>query len=238
MEFLRGAAKAGLRSRPSDGNEAEQAQDADDLAGLESEATAGLAEEVAKRSMPAGEEVGDVDDGLRGIAWDRDGRPLGDGRGEALLVELDPVVEGVEWYVDGAGQVLARAVGGPAVDEPEDEAAEDGGVGAVAGLAHGDCAGMSEAAAQCFVGEDEIVVTRFALGDEGTGRPSARGLGQGFESGDDSRDEIVDVGAADPVHARHLGDGHGRLDLEEARDLLAESEDGDEECVVVFERDG
>jgi len=47
MEFLRGAAKAGERSRPADGNEAEQAQDTDDLAGVESEATAGLAEEVA-----------------------------------------------------------------------------------------------------------------------------------------------------------------------------------------------
>jgi len=188
--------------------------------------------------MPAGEEVGDVDDGLRGIAWDRDGRSVGNGRGEALLLELDPVVEGVEWYVDGAGKVLARAVGGPAVDEPEDEAAEDGGVGAVAGLAHGDCAGMSEAEAQGFVGEDEIVVTRFAGGDEGTGRASARGLGQRFEGGDDARDEVVDVGAADPVLARHFDDGHGRLDLEEACDLLAEGEDGHEECVVVFERGG
>ncbi len=188
--------------------------------------------------MPAGEEVGDVDDGLRGVAWDRDGRPLGDGRGEALLVELDPVVEGVEGYVDGAGQVLARTAGGPAVDEAKDEAAEGGGVGAVAGRAHGNGAWMIEAEAQGFVGEDEIVVTRFALGDEGTGRPSARGLGQRFESGDDAGDEVVDVGAADPVHARHLGDGHERLDLEEARDLLAECEDGDEECVVVFERGG
>ncbi len=119
------------------------------------------------------------------------GRSVGNGRGEALLIELDPVVERVEWYVDGAGQVLARAVGGPAVDEPEDEAAEDGGVGAVAGLAHGDCAGMSEAEVQGFVGEDEIVVTRFAGGDEGTGRASARGLGQRFVSGDDARDELV-----------------------------------------------